>query len=121
MKIAYADEWLRNLFTSNSALQLACGLDWQTLATVTVLIGSVAHLSSLALQPAVQVVLIATAVGTPAQVAIRLGEVELLVQPIDDRGRAILGADQRALNRATRLLLSGIAVRGVALERSQIA
>lgn len=120
MKVAYEQEWLRPLFAANSRAQLAFGPEWMTVVTLTALIESYLNLAGLTTVPGLSVLLITTA-GALGYFVIRLGEVELLVQPVDDLGRVIAAADDARAAAATRLLLLQLAVRGTAIERVQTA
>ena len=83
MKIAYASDWLSSLFTSNASLQRGCAAEWMSVATLSTLIASNAHLAALADLPAIQVAVMT--LGTVTFIVIRLGVAELTVQPIDRR------------------------------------
>ena len=119
MKIAYASDWLTNLFASNATLQRGCAADWMSVATITTLIASNAHLSALADLPAIQVAYLT--LGTVTLIVIRLGVAELTVHPIDRRGFIVTKLPADDLADITRLLVTGVTVRGKAITESMTA
>lgn len=120
MKLAFTHDWLSALFTSNPQLQLAAGTHWQAVATLVVLIGSVSQLGMLERLPAVEVLAVALA-GSTGYLIIKMGEVELHAQAVDERGRILAVADSEKLNNCTRLLMHSLVVAGVAVDRPQTA
>lgn len=119
MKIAYASDWLSSLFTSNASLQRGCAAEWMSVATLSTLIASNAHLAALADLPAIQVAVMT--LGTVTFIVIRLGVAELTVQPIDRRGFVV--ADLTAVDHTeiTRLLVTSVTVRGKEITESMTA
>ena len=120
MKIAFSHDWLSSLFSSNTQLQLAVGTYWQALASLVVLIGSVSQLGLLERLPAVEVLTVALA-GTTGYVIIRMGEVELHAQAVDDRGQILAVTEGEKLNRCERLLMQSVVIAGVAVDRPRTA
>jgi hypothetical protein len=122
VKIAYAEQWLRFVLSSNATMQGALGASWQGLAVLVALIGEAANLAMLAGMPAVEVAVLVG--GAVYFVLISYEDVVLRVQPFDANGRALpVGeeTDHLVLERGTKLMLEAVAVDGFALERTGIA
>ncbi len=120
MKVAFSHDWLSALFSSNAQLQLVVGAHWQAVASLVVLIGSVSQLGLLERLPAVEVLAGALA-GSTGYVIIRMGEVELHAQAVDDRGRILAVTEGEKLNNCERLLMQPVVIAGVAVDRPRTA
>ena len=122
MKIAYAEQWLRFVFSSNATMQGSLGSSWQSLAVLVALIGEAANLARLAGMPAVEVAGLVG--GAVYSVLISYEDVVLRVQPFDVKGHPLAVedlTDHLMLERSTNLMLEAITAGGFALERSGIA
>jgi hypothetical protein len=118
VKFAYIDDWLRSLFTSNGALQLACGHSWETVALLMQLAGSVTHLSALHQLPGVQVVAV-TLAGAAGYMVFRCQEVELRVYPIDHRGRQVKVTSNQEVWSLSKVLVFEVLIRGKTVAQPQ--